>query len=160
MSIHYSLNHRIKNLSSNSSFLAKLSSGTRMIWTSVESSGQNFLRKSGWSGPVSDHPAWAPRPFWSSLDDPALPRIIRPWQSPYIKGRRQGCPNFYSFLPAAPTLLLKSSCGDFKFGPRICWALLCLWFSTSRKIRPLRNSFDSRGKSQRYLIQNPHTPIS
>ena len=38
----------------------------------------------GWSGPTPDNPAPAPKSLWSSPDDPALPRIIRPWQFQYI----------------------------------------------------------------------------
>ena len=38
----------------------------------------------GWSGPTPDHPAPAPKSFRSCPDDPALPRIIRPWHFQYI----------------------------------------------------------------------------
>ena len=144
MSIHYSLNHQINVQSSNLFFWAKLSGKTRMIRTYAGSSGPNLLRKSGWSGHAPDHPAEAPGPFWSSPDDPALSRINRPWHWNYIKARGGGIPNPISFLSRRTLCSPNSSRGVLDYQPRICGAILCLWFSTSRKIRTPRKLFNSR----------------
>ena len=75
--ILYLIGSRI--LSSNISLPAKLSGKPQMIRTNNGSSGQNFLRKSGWSGPTPDHPTFSAKtllskPGWSdhSSDHPNL----------------------------------------------------------------------------------------
>ena len=141
MSIHYSLSHRIKNLSSNLSFLAKT------LWTNPDDPAlpriiRHFMPKPLCVTPddpdqrriirtqcFPNDPDLAriirplpPKRLWTTPDDPALPRIIRPWQLHYIQGRRRGCPNSSLSFPAASFFLLKTSCDDLEIRPGFLWS--------------------------------------
>ena len=65
MSIHYSLSHRIKNLSSNLSFLAKT------LWTNPDDPALPWIIR-----------LFRPKPYLVNPDDPTQLRIIRTWRSP------------------------------------------------------------------------------
>ena len=140
-------------------FLAKILL-SKPGWSDPTSDHPN-LEISGWSGPSPDHPDPAPKTSlvmsgWSDLtsDHPALTVSV------YIGRPRGALTLSFFFHRRNPFSPQKAPRGDLDFGPRICWALLLLWFSTSRKIRTPPELLRFAQESQRYFIQNPLAPIS
>ena len=178
MSIHYSLSHRIKNLSSNLSLSAKT------LWTNPDDPAQpriirHFRAKPYWVNPDDPTPLRIIQTLRSS-DDPDLPRIIRPLRpnlSSHVRMIRpylgSSGPDIFSIYRAGgggaltmlihslppPPLSSKPRTAIWHFD-RDFFVVSCA-FDSPRLGRSghLRNSFDSRGnlKGISFKVSSPRS---